>query len=182
MFNKTLNVRYWDKVNKHGPIHPKLKTRCWLWKGAKNAKGYGQIKVAGEQTGAHVVAWFFAYGNWPIQQVLHKCDNRPCVNPSHLFEGTHQDNMDDKVAKGRQAKGDQIPLHRNPELAQGENNPCCKLTASIVQTIRSLYKRGGRGCTINGPTQKQLAAEHGITQEQVGRIIRGESWGEKNNV
>jgi hypothetical protein len=171
------NVRFWGRVNKKGPIHPVLKTRCWLWTGAKNKKGYGQIKVDGMSLGTHVVSWFEKHGIWPRLQVCHHCDTPACVNPQHLFEGTAQDNSNDKVTKGRQAKGDQIPLYKKPELARGENNPRHILTESNVRRIRDRYVRGGRGLTRRGPTQQALAKEFGVTQTQIGRIVRGDSWG-----
>jgi HNH endonuclease len=94
---RTLEERFWSKV---------IKTEtCWLWQGCKKGEGikqqYGGFKIKGKMYVAHRVVWFLTYGTWPSQWVLHKCDNPPCVNPDHLFEGTPKDNTQDSIKKGR---------------------------------------------------------------------------------
>ncbi len=75
---------------------------CWEWQANLNNKGYGTCKINGKLTSAHRVSYQIAYGLLPEKiHVLHKCDNPKCINPYHLFSGTHQDNMDDKKLKGR---------------------------------------------------------------------------------
>jgi hypothetical protein len=75
---------------------------CWVWSGATNRKGYGVYIFRGKYVGAHRVAWTLFRGPIPDGLfVLHRCDNPPCLNPDHLFLGTHNDNMIDMVLKGR---------------------------------------------------------------------------------
>ena len=72
------------------------------------------------------VSWYLHTGDWPTKHMCHKCDNPSCVNPHHLFEGTHQDNMDDKVRKGRQPRGSEMAV--------------AILTEAKVQQIKDLLK------------------------------------------
>ena len=94
-YEERLRVRFWKKVNK------KAGNSCWEWTACK-AGGYGQIYVRGKLVYAHRLSWVWANGKIPKGLfVLHKCDNRVCVNPDHLFLGTNKDNMQDCVRKGR---------------------------------------------------------------------------------
>lgn len=101
---ETLKERFW----RHVTISP----ACWEWNGTKYKQGYGKTWTSGKNPktlSAHRVSW--ELHNGPIPQgidVLHSCDNPPCVKPDHLFLGNDQDNADDKVRKGRQAKGKSV--------------------------------------------------------------------------
>jgi hypothetical protein len=93
---------------------PEPNSGCWLWTGGTSGYGYGHfsLPVRGCRT-AHRAAWTLYRGQIPAGlHVLHKCDVRCCVNPSHLFLGTHSDNMRDMVRKGRWSKGKRGPAIR----------------------------------------------------------------------
>ena len=130
---------------------------CLVWNGPKHKVGYGSIGYEGETRYSHRLTWFLNFGKIPKGlQVLHKCDNRLCVNVNHLFLGTNQDNVDDKVNKGRQLKG--------------ENISGSKLTKDDVDEIRRRYKRGGI------ITQQNLADEFGVTRHLIGKVVSYKRW------
>jgi hypothetical protein len=151
---KTLGERFWEKVNKDGPvIRPELGP-CWIWKGAKNSLGYGHIFKDGSEVYAHRLSYEFAYGSVPEGlDILHKCDNPTCIRPDHLFPGTHKQNIDDMVTKGRCNR------------AFGENAGPSKLTTEQVHRIKSRESSGER--------QIDLAFEYGINQSEISKIVRG---------
>lgn len=82
---------------------------CWVWTGAINRHGYGNAKVDRRNVGIHRMAWALAFGDVPDGLlVLHKCDMRSCVNPQHLFLGTHKDNTADMIKKNRHRHRKQV--------------------------------------------------------------------------
>lgn len=103
---RSVKDRFWEKVD------VKNKNECWIWNSTTDKNGYGIFKLGNKDVKAHRVSWEFHSGSIPLgMQILHKCDNPPCINPNHLFLGTPQDNMDDKKKKGRSVyfKGSQLP-------------------------------------------------------------------------
>ena len=95
---KTIEERFWSKVNKSGD--------CWIWSGAKNQNGYGNILYNGRNKLAHRVAYELIFGKILDDKFcLHSCDNPACVNPDHLRLGTQFDNVQDMHAKNRALKG-----------------------------------------------------------------------------
>lgn len=79
---------------------------CWLWEGSRTSNGYGQFRFLDCNWQAHRVAWTLLVGPIPEgMELCHTCDVRACVNPAHIFVGTHQDNMDDMGRKGRRRTG-----------------------------------------------------------------------------
>ena len=133
---------------------------CWLWTGSITNSGYGDLGRTPYDKGwfAHRLSWTIHNGTIPDGlKVLHKCDVRICVNPDHLFIGTHQDNMDDMDAKGRR-----ISL-------RGENSPVHKLTDEQVREIRLRYS----GVPYNN-NARELANEFGVTWQYIQQLIRKE--------
>jgi hypothetical protein len=93
----TPEQKFWSKVAV--TANP---SKCWNWLASTHTEsGYGQVALNGRQSRAHRAAWFYAYGKHPSQNLLHSCDNRLCVNPDHLREGTQKENYRDAVDRGR---------------------------------------------------------------------------------
>ena len=139
--------RFWSKVSKTNG--------CWLWTAGRHGKGYGQFYLNGRTLKAHRMAYMLTNGEIPDgMHVLHRCDVPACVNPHHLFVGTNQENVDDKVRKDRQSR------------LTGEMHPCRKLSKADVAHMRS-RRSEDRGV---------LASEFGVDRSTVNRIIRGASW------
>lgn len=94
---KSVEERFWSKVDKRGP------KECWPWTGALTSAGYGNFGVClGKNSLATRLMFAFTRGEVPEDKfVCHSCDNRKCVNPSHLWLGTHTDNMQDMLKKNR---------------------------------------------------------------------------------
>lgn len=174
--------RFWAKVNREGPVprhRPELGP-CWIWTGAvHHSRGYGLVWQPNTKLLAHRVAWELSVGPIPVPlQVCHHCDNRVCVNPSHLFLGTQLDNVRDCIAKGRRGstaggkypQGDAHWTRRNPERRlHGTRSPHAKLDDQTVIEIRALYAAGGI-------SQPQLAHRFGVRQGTISFILSRKTW------
>lgn len=97
---RDLRVRFEELVDRAAGQGPG--GTCHEWQGSRVAQGYGRIGIGdGHYKRAHRVAWFLETGSWPTAQILHSCDNPPCVRIDHLREGTAADNIRDMDARGR---------------------------------------------------------------------------------
>lgn len=148
---KPWQERFWPKVEKSDG--------CWLWVGAKDRKGYGKLQIGTLKNPKYVTASRLSYeiANGPIppgRNVLHSCDTPPCVNPEHLFLGSYADNAADKVAKGRQSRG--------------ENHPWAKLTNDQVRELRAM------DWTVMKPGA--IARRYGISYFSLRKLLRGETY------
>ena len=141
---KSIKERFFEKVD------VRELTECWTWKASVDRTGYGRFYMNGKGEMAHRASWWMHNGEIPEGMlVLHHCDNPPCVNPTHLFLGTHQDNAIDRNNKGR-------------------NVGNRKLTDEEVIEIRKKY------IPWKYSTYK-LASEYGVSQPQIGLIVNNKT-------
>jgi hypothetical protein len=151
-----ITERFWKKVDKEGPILRVELGRCWVWTGTRSSNGYGRFGFSDQEHYAHRIAWLLHHGRWPEPYALHKCDGGEigCVRIDHLFEGDDAVNAADKVAKGRQFRG--------------ETSPLAKLTERDILAIRAAVAAG---------TSRKVVAEHyQICLRYVGMIIHRRAW------
>lgn len=138
---------------------------CWNWTGCLNSNGYGQIRINGRAILSHRASFEASIRSLqPSEQVLHRCDNPLCCNPDHLFVGDPAANSDDKVSKGRQAKGFRLPHTKlSPEQvveirASSESQSAIALRYGIAQSNVSRIKRGLRRADLEEPEHLREAA------------------------
>lgn len=133
---------------------------CWSWSGGKYVAGYGKFSYMGKDITAHRYSWIMYFGPIPDGMcVLHKCDNRECTNPDHLFLGSHQDNMADKDRKGR------------GNYPAGERVAASKLVAGDIREIRRL-----RTLDSDHWTHERLGEMFGVSQSNISYILSGKTW------
>ena len=144
-----ISKRFWNRVTRSGADD------CWNWN-EKSGDGYGNFYMLGKLRTATRSVWYLTYGVFPDDGILvcHKCDNPACVNPSHLFLGTHKDNMVDSKNKGRRPKGDKVPSSRLKET-------------DIIEILK-LKKAGVLNST--------LAKKFSVNKSTITHIFGGRTW------
>jgi len=149
---RTLADRLWSRTTE-------TPTGCWEFTGYRNVArgGYGRIHddAAGRVIGAHVAAWIVTQGAIPAGMIVrHRCDNPPCCNPAHLELGSYADNTGDKIARGRQARG--------------EGNGIAKLTEADVRNIRAR--------TATTEVRRRIAEDYGVDPSLITQIAKRHIW------
>lgn len=146
-------AKFWIKVEKRGV------NECWHWIGCRSARGYGRFNRNGRTINAHRVAWEIIHRVIipSGMEICHSCDNPSCVNPSHLWIGTHKENCDDRDRKGRN------------KSFQGEAHGRAKLTNGIVLEIRNRY-------AIEPIGTLALAKQYRLNKKTVQQIVKRQLW------
>lgn len=150
----SIACQFWSKVAKAGDDD------CWIWQGTINSDGYGCFFHNYKTLLAHRISYELHNAQLNDLLALHRCDNPPCVNPSHLFAGTQADNVHDRVTKGRS--------RYVSNAVRGSESRFAKLTEAGVQDIRSRHDQGER--------QADLAREYGVTRGGIWRIVARKCW------
>lgn len=142
----SIEERFWRDVN------PEPNSGCWLWSGAVDELGYGRFRVGDKKVRVHRLSYEMHCEAIPAGMVVrHKCDVAACVNPAHLCLGTDAENVRDKVARNRQARGERLPS--------------AKLTEDDVRAIRRM-----------DGTHREIARQFGVAHNIIGNIKRGIDW------
>lgn len=146
---KTFIERFWACVDIGLP------DECWRWKGKPGKNGYGNLSISDVQYNVHRLSFVIAHGVIdPELFVIHSCDNKICVNPAHLSQGTLEVN-------NREA------FERNL-MRRGERHGMAKLSEEQVDKIRQLHAAGGL-------TQTAIAKQYGVWNAQISRIVNYKS-------
>ena len=141
IFSKDVIDRFWSKVD------IKSEDECWEWLGPLRGKGYGYIVIEHKKIKANRFSWIITNGLIPTEKlVLHNCDNSKCVNPNHLYIGSHSDNMRDRCSR------------YNGMI--GRTN---RFTEEKIQIIKLLYSKG--------ITQRSIAERLGLSQSYISMLI-----------
>lgn len=153
MRNEPVAERFWSRVTMGESAE------CWPFS-TDTKHGYGTFTLDGRKQMAHRVAFYLTHGRWPMPHCLHSCDNPPCCNPAHLSEGTHEENMRQKIERGRAG------------CLAGEEHPSARLTKAQIEEARQLRDQGWK--------LSDLGKRYGVSTGTIGRILQGRSWASVN--
>lgn len=147
-----------DHLNRFDKLwKPNEQTECWEWSGSTSKHGYGKFRLNGRTLLAHRVSYMTQkqVDLQAHQKVCHTCDNRRCVNPSHLFVGTQGDNVRDAASKSRLGKAN-VKGVKNPQAIFSDNQ-----VRAILRDVRKL---------------REIAAEYGCAVSTISMIKNGKNW------
>lgn len=155
-------------------------TGCWIWRGRKSTTGYGLCVVNKKVERAHRVAYRLTRGDLDQHLcVCHRCDVKLCVNPMHLFAGTHQDNMRDAIKKGiipchgrdgRSKKYERVAQPRKP-IPQKLGPPRMTKGRAKLQPHEVLEIRAA--CSVHGHNKCHIAKRYGVSRSRIYDILNG---------
>lgn len=148
---------------------------CWRWTAGtrgriRNGLAYGSFHYHDRDHLAHRVAWLFFNGYLPPKnlEVCHSCDFPPCVNPDHLFLGTHKDNMKDAAEKRRMCHGEKRTEINKLSINRGERHPCAKLKKENIPEILKLRSEG--------LSYMKIARRFNVSYPTIRNAALGKSW------
>lgn len=153
---------------------PEPNSGCWIWTGCIDSRSYGVIWRQGKQMLAHRASWLEFRGEIGGLFVCHHCDNPLCVNPSHLFLGSHTDNMRDAKRKGRTRSnglsGDRHWMRVRPDLIKrGADAKKSKLNIEQVHEVRNRR--------VAGEAPSDLAKQFNVSTDVIHRCVSGTRYG-----
>lgn len=148
---RSIQDKFWKKVHKTDS--------CWFWTGYVGSHGYGQISMQGHIETSHRLSWMETNGVIPKKLfVLHRCDNRLCVNPKHLYLGTPHDNVRDMINRNR--------------MPRREQRPNSKLTEEIVSIMRKEWDAR----KVNYGSCAKLGKRFGVSASLVCEVVHYKRW------